>query len=279
MISAIMQLFADEEIRGRIYTQFCVLSCKPFLSEKKKNRFYNTVIDILFKCLAVKYHHNKFIKEEMVASANAGERLKKNPKERVTEFVLQFEFEAYLFQIRSCLNMLAKLLNITMEPNTSATTFGKRGSRVIKSLEKIKQNRNVKTETVERMQQLIKDIQEGWLKKVIRARSSLNKIRPLQGYHYIPRELPNGEISIEKPLFAGKPAVELMGIVTEELCLFAQDFIAFSIDLAVPKAHHLVKADPRRMKKEFKELGKYVKYEYVKVNREMGLLLDVGSDY
>lgn len=269
MIPGIVNLFSDEEVRGRIYTQYCVLTDKPFLSEKIKERYNIAVIDILFKCLAVKYHHNRFIQEEIVASANARERLKKNRKERVTEFVLQFEFEAYLFQIRSCLDKLAKLLNIVVESKISTTTFGKRGERISKSLEKIKKDKSIKTETVEMMLQLIKKAQERWLEKVILARISLNKIRTLQGYHYIPNELPNGEITIEKPLFAGKPAVELMGMFTEELCLFAQEFITFSIDLVVPRAHTLTKANSGRMKRKYKELGKYVKYEYVTSGRKM----------
>lgn len=97
---------------------------------------------------------------------------------------------------------------------------------------------------------------------LMKMRISVNHIRSLQGYYYGPRKLPNDEVGVEKPLIAGKPAVELMDIITEKLCVFAQGFMVLSIDLAVPKAFYLEKADPVRMKKEFGKFGKYVKFCY-----------------
>jgi hypothetical protein len=260
---AIVLMCNDEEISGRIYAQFCALYGPNILSESQKNSFMGTILDLMHKLSAVRYHQGNFKNKEESAFNAAKKRLKKDPQDERTEFHLSFEFEAFLFQTKSTLDILVKLLNATADPKIIATTtFGNKGNRVIKGLEQFKEKSGTKCSTVADLQDLIRNQQDRWLNSTIEMRDYLNHITAFKGYRFTPKILPNKEISVQKPLVAGRPAVELMTIISDNLLRFCQDFMVLSIDLVVPVALKLLEANPDHVKQNFGEYGEFIKFEY-----------------
>lgn len=238
----VMLLCKDDDISGRIYTQFCALNAQNFLKEQQKNSFLETLINLMNKLSSVKYHQNNFIEIEKKAYKEAQERLKNKNYEIETEFALQTEFEAFLFQVKSSLDILVKLLNSTADSKIIATsTFGDKGNKVIKGLKKFKSKKGTKVETIDRLIQLILDEQPVWMEATVGMRDFISHYSSLNGYCFNTRKFPNGEVKLEKPLIAGKYAEDLMNIIVKNLCEFSQDFMVLCIDLVLPPIFKLVK--------------------------------------
>lgn len=261
----------NDEVSGRIYAQFCALYCGNILQESQKNSFLTTSISLMNKLSAVRYHQNNFENREKASFKVAQKYLKNNPNEERAEFPLAYEFEAFLFQVKSSLDILVKLLNATADPNIIATTtFGDKGNRIIKGLEKFKEKKGTKISTVDKLQGLIREQQDAWLNDTIEMRDYLNHISSFNGYRFIPKKLPNGEIVVVKPLVAGRPAIELLRIIGDNLCMFCQDFFVLSIDLIIPTYFALSNANQKHMYENFGKYGKYIRYEYTPQNKMSG---------
>jgi len=104
----IKELWDDPEICGRIYLQAVHLFANQLLADQW-DVFFSHTSSVMHKLSATKYHLNNYCRIEEAEFQS----LKTNPPstdKAFEAFELIFEIEAFLFQIKSSLDMLAKLL-------------------------------------------------------------------------------------------------------------------------------------------------------------------------
>jgi len=137
----------DEEIGGRIYLQMCALFFDALLAEDKE-RFMLHAISVMHKLAATKYHLNNYQRIERQHYENARRTFKKNPHKTREAFELIFELEAFVFQIKSSLDMLVKLVDPVVGPDIIKTrTYSNEGDDLIKGLEQYKKKKGVNIQT------------------------------------------------------------------------------------------------------------------------------------
>lgn len=260
----ILLLCKDNEICGKIYAQFCYLISNIVIDEKDKTLFIEILSSLMHKLSAVRYHLKRYFDEEKNEFHNCKKRFAKDPNVCIEAFELIFEFESFLFQVKSALDILAKLLNVAVgEGIIATTTFGDKGQRIINGLEQLKRKKRVKLESIDALINLIQTDKEQWLAKIIEFRDELNHIKALQNYYFKLIPLPNGQRAIEKPKFKGIETVPLMETITQNVIDFSQDFMCLAFDLKVPRSFKLVLADIKNVEKDFDKFGKYIKYMYI----------------
>jgi hypothetical protein len=133
------------EIDGRIYLQ------TQLILPQGNNQNLSKVVSILvfhvqYKLRSMLYHKDRFlgIEDHIIKSAIE----EKSDKSRVSD-ELFFEFEAFLFQTKSVLDMTIKILEHLFPGTFEFGTFSNKGSKLIKNLEEYR--KNTKTASVVRL--------------------------------------------------------------------------------------------------------------------------------
>jgi hypothetical protein len=131
----VVQMWNDEEIGGRIYLQACNLFAQNILRQEH-GAFMAHAVSVMHKLTATKYHLANYERVEVEERAIAEKLYKGGSANRREAFPLIFELEAFLFQVKSSLDMLAKLLNpIIGQGNVKTSTYGAKGDGLVKGLE------------------------------------------------------------------------------------------------------------------------------------------------
>ncbi len=254
-------MWSDDEINGRIYLQLCNLFTDQILSDKK-DLFYKYATSCMHKLTATKYHLENYRNIEKRQFKEASRLFKKNPSTTREAFELIFEFEAFLFQVKSSLDILVKLLIPIVGTGIIKTaTFGKKGNDLIKGLEQYKKKKDINVTATDNLIQIIKYHQGNWLEKAIEFRDELNHYEALNDYKFTPQKLQSGEIIAIKPKFKGNNTLNYMDTVYSNNLILHQDFMVYSLWLIAPKPFILMPQDPIEAKKAFNhKSSEYIKF-------------------
>ena len=258
----LVKLYATDEISGRLFLQSCNLDIDAILTSEEKGTFYDCLFAMMHKISATKYHLKNYIKIEKQLFAQARNQFKKNPNQTREAFELIFELEGFLFQIKSSLDMLVKLLIPILGNNVVRTqTYGRKGESLIKGLDQLKNKRGVNVTAIDDLIQLIQQDKDCWLARIVDIRDKLNHVQGLRNYLFAPIRLPNGEIAVKKPKIVDIETVPFMHLIYSNNLEFHQDFMSVALSVRAPSGLLLVNVKPEDMKAKFNcETGEYVKF-------------------
>lgn len=253
-------LYDNNEITGKIYVQTQALFLDAVLGFSKgdKDLFFEYILAVMHKLHATRYHLGNY---EMFEKMEYEEVSTRDIDETRECLELISEVEAFLFQVKSSLDMLVKLLDAVLGKGIVRTqTYIKYGEKLIKGLEQYKQSNGANKKAVDALIYLITADKEDWIKTTIGWRNELNHIKGLRGYVFKKVIDSDGKIVIEKPTFKNKEVLPLLRTIYENNLNYHQDFIAYVVMLKLPSAFNLIPADKSKAVQEFGDLGEFVKW-------------------
>ena len=256
-----VNLYNDVEIGGRIYAQFCHLFAEVLLSDQK-DHFYQHALTVMHKLTATKYHFENYKKLEFEQYNHAKRQFKRNPHETREAIELIFEIEAFLFKVKSSLDMLVKLLRPILGDGVVKTkTYSNKGDDLINGLCQYKKSKNANAGAVDKLIRLVEDSKQTWIQKAVELRDELNHDKGLRDYKFIPQVLSNGDITVVRPRFKNMEAVNYLSTVYSSNLIFHQDFMAHSLALKAPQAIFLAEETPKNTIEMYgPKIGPYVKF-------------------
>jgi hypothetical protein len=245
------------EIDGRIYLQ-ALLIIPQGNNQDLSNVVSILVFDVQYKLRSMLYHRDRFLEIEDHVIKTAIEEGK--DKARMPD-ELFFEFEAFLFQTKSVLDITTKILEHLFKKTFKAGTFGNKGSKLINNLEEYrkkipKQLANVidhkehlqlaikyRNETIDNLIALIQNDKTIWLGKAIDSRDTISHFRGSSNLSEYAFEENNGKTSVLLPkILDVYPHYFLKNTYCN--CIgFIQDFICLFIELWLPPMFAITKAD------------------------------------
>ncbi len=203
------------------------------LSNDDKQDFVKRIDNIDHKLHAVKYHLNNYEQAE----SDKVKELSKNYKPPagvqmvIEEPRLIYEVEAFLFQTKSCLDVLSWVLKPAF--GFSYCSFGDKGDDTIKQL---KNNCPAKLATcAEKIIRLIEDAQDAWLVELIKMRDQVTHYSRLEGFNCFMEDPYTGDgiTNIHYPTMPNKQRVlEYCQNVWELLLSFCEDFLKLTLEVA-----------------------------------------------
>lgn len=199
--------------------------------------------------------------------SKAQRKFKKDANQNIQAYELIFELEAFLYQCKSSLDIMVKILTPIVGPRVIKTqTFGNKGETTIKGLEQYKHNKSVNINAINainRLIVLIKENQDAWLKIIIEMRDKLCHYTGLCNYLFIPKRLPNGDIVPEKPKIIQLMATDkFLNLVYNNNIQFQQDFFCMALSIRFPTGIDLMEANQMQILQDHNnhEAAKYIKY-------------------
>ncbi|OGB13659.1 MAG: hypothetical protein A2W72_02440 [Burkholderiales bacterium RIFCSPLOWO2_12_67_14] len=246
----------DFEINGRIFWQLReILGDNFFLigfrDEETKEKFSNVVLDVMLKLHSMRYHVDNFkqIEEQYLKSIETSEQ------GIFRTHRMLFEFEAFLFQLKSTLDITVKVLSVFLPNRFPTKTFRGKGVALCASLEKYKHDKTCKTDLADNLIGVICDDREAWLEHAISLRDDIGHYRTLAEFNY--HAVNHGTTrKITKPQIAGMPPLEYMQLTFQNCIEFVQDFLCIAVALAIPSQFGLSGANPNIGE----PIAQYIKY-------------------
>lgn len=185
------------------------------------------------KLCAVKYHLRNYEQAE----SDIIEEFKKNhtPPAGVQMVVeeprLIYEVEAFLFQTKSCLDVLSPVLKPVF--GSAYRSFGDKGDDVIRQL---KNNCSATLAPyAENIIKLIEDAQDAWVVELISMRDQITHLSNLEGFNCFIQDpyIGGGTANIHYPTMPNKRrTLEYCQHIWERLLNFCEDFLKFTIEAA-----------------------------------------------
>lgn len=200
-------------------------------SDNIKQELIKYIHEVDHKLHAVKYHLNNY---EQAENDRIKEFSKNYKPPTGTQMInedprLIFEIEAFLFQTKSCLDILSRVLKPTF--GFTHRSFGDNGDKVINSL---KHNRSASLVThADKIIKLIEGAQDSWIVELIKMRVEITHYSRLQGFHcFIEDPYVGGNTAnIHYPTMPNnRRALEYCQDVWKKLLSFCEDFISFAIE-------------------------------------------------
>lgn len=233
----------DSDIMGATKGQAdLLLRGIPTLTPETVDKVIIVAGSIGVKLSALRYHSKRFrqIQDQRKLEIEADEQIKRIIKQGViiSEKEMIFEFEAYLFQLKSSLDMLVKLfVPVFGSKQADLSTYGKAGEKVIIHLRQLKKDKKKKLthSRIDLLIELIQQVRDPWLKPLIALRDTIS--------HYSSQirigftwDSEKGEVSVPMADVSGTvyPLVEVMKSEAEHLIDYSSQFIAGTILCAVP---------------------------------------------
>ncbi len=271
--------YLDEyaEIDGRIYLQIILLL--PQGQNKQLSKVITTLaFQVQYKLRSLLYHKGRYLEIE---SYIIGEAIKDNKNKTKIPDELFFEFEAFLFQMKSTLDITVKALEHLFPSTFKVTTFASKGSKIVNNLneyrKKIKKQLENKIDHKERLALAIKyrnitidniiDLLEkdkaDWLGKAIDHRDTISHYKGSFSLREYSFKETNGELSIELPEILGMNPHFFLKQTYCNCIEFIQDFICLFIELWLPPMFTLAKADEKNPQLRAwlaQDSAKYVKF-------------------
>jgi hypothetical protein len=203
------------------------------LSDAVKQDFVNRINDVDHKLHAVKYHLNNYEQAESDKIKEFGKNYKPPAGAQmiIEEPRLIYEVEAFLFQTKSCLDVLSWVLKPAF--GFTYCRFGDKGDDVINQL---KNNCPARFATYAgKIIKLIKDAQDPWIAELIKMRDEITHYSKLQGFNcFMEDPYMGGDIAnIHYPTMPNKRrALEYCQDVWKKLLSFCEDFLKFALEAA-----------------------------------------------
>src|SRR5690606_14944167 len=96
----------------------------------------------------------------------------------------------FLFQIKSSLDILVKLLRVVAPPGIISTqTYAKEGDAIVKGLSQLKKKAGIVESRVDRLIALVESEKMAWLKTVVEWRDELSHYTTVKNHRFVPREI------------------------------------------------------------------------------------------
>lgn len=256
------KLWTDPEIIGRIYLQVCALQLQDLLPREEQDRFWKHATSVMHKLSSTKYHLENYKRLERQEVESTRRRFKKQPSFRREAFELIFEIEAFLFQVKSSLDMLGKLLGpLIGDDQLKLHTFKDKGDGVVKALEQYKKRGDAHTEAVDSLIRMIQQERDGWISVLVGLRDSVSHYEAISNYVFEPYPIPGGA-GVRKPrLLSGHETVDALQMIYSNNVGFHQDFISVAASVRL-KQLVLAPTAPGATEKMFGQHagGRFVKW-------------------
>jgi hypothetical protein len=231
----------DPDIIGAITGQ-AELLCRfiPNIDAAQMDGIYTTTGAIALKLNALRYHSKRFgkLQERRLREIESDDDTLKAIKRGVIicEKEMVCEFEAFFFQLKSCLDMLVKLfVPIFGSKYGNVSTYGDKGKEVVTHLNQVKKNKKLTHGRIDWLIELIHQVKDPWLKPLITLRDTISHYRSFIGIGFT---WDSAENAIRVPMGNANnlqyPLVEIMEKETEQMIDYSREFIARTVLCAVP---------------------------------------------
>jgi hypothetical protein len=233
----------DPDIIGAIIGQ-AELLCRfiPNIDATKMDGIYVTTGGVALKLSALRYHCKRFklLQEQRLRELESDERALEAIKRGVIicEKEMVFEFEAFFFQMKSCLDMLVKLfVPIFDSKHASISTYGDKGKDVITHLQQLKKNKklNLTLGRVDWLMELVQQAKDPWLKPLIALCDTVSHYRSFIGIGF---SWDAGANAVRVPMAHASgseyPLVEIMEKEAEQMIDYSREFVARTVLCGVP---------------------------------------------
>jgi hypothetical protein len=233
----------EPDILGAITGQ-AELLCRfiPNVNPTMMDGIYTTTGGIALKLSALRYHSKRFsqLQDQRAREIEADEESLTAIKRGVVicEKEMLFEFEAYFFQLKSCLDMLVKLfVPIFGSKPASLSTYGKKGEKVITYLQQLKKDKKLSLAVgrIDWLIELIQRAKDPWLTPLIALRDTISHYRSFIGLGFSwDAEAMKIKVPMANASGSVYPLVEIIEGETEQLIDYSREFVARTIICAVP---------------------------------------------
>jgi hypothetical protein len=234
-LDALLKMPFDLEIMGRLYYQAKELLLshafdifKP--KEEERDKFVSILVDVMIKISAMKYHLKSYERHEALCIEQLKAKCGLNSHISLKAYELLFELEAFMFQLKSALDLAVKFLEVFFPHRFKTKTFGDMGEDLIKGLEKFKKDKTAKKEIVDLIISMIRDDQTSWLKQAITLRSSLSHFKTIAGFNYQAKKI-GDKWEIIVPKIARLNVLTYMETTYSNCLEFIQDFMCLVIGM------------------------------------------------
>jgi hypothetical protein len=254
-------MWDDDEIGGRIYLQACHLFTAG-LAADQKSRVIQHAVSVLHKLTATKYHMNNYGRLELAQKAEWEARFKAEPDFGLREaHELIAEVEAFLFQVKSSLDMLVKLLIPIVGTGTLKThTYGNKGEDLEKGLKQFRRNGAANAWAVDALTDLVQRARQTWIETTVSMRDRFSHYAALTGLRFQPIEWPSGWIEARSPTLDGEEIWPKLRKIYQCNLEFQQDFMATALCLK-SRGVKLVLESPSAMESSWKSAGgRFIKW-------------------
>lgn len=287
------KLWLDLEIAGRVYLQAQALFADQIAGAEKDKLYGEILFDVMHKLSAVKFHLESYRRTEQTLYEQHVEAFRKNPNENAECFPLIFAFESFMFQMKSCLDMLVKIFEIVPMPNAPKThTYGDKGENLLKALKASrdqyeksiqggKSDASRRIDQVDAMIQLVEQARDGWLAEAVDLRDTISHYAAAKNFVFKPVMTHQG-IDAEKPRLTqrGKAVdpVPLLQSVYAALVEFAQDFMCRALHLRMRLPVELAPVE-QGFAEAFggKECAHFIKWQWVMGGEPVRALFNTGD--
>jgi hypothetical protein len=188
------------------------------------------LLDVIIKISAMKYHLKTYERHEALCIKQLEAKCSPNSHISLQAYELLFELEAFMFQMKSALDLAVKFLEVFFPHRFKTKTFGDLGEDLIKGLEKFKKDRNAKKEIVDSIISMIRDDQTSWLKQAITLRTSLSHFKTIAGYNYQAKRI-GDKWEITVPKIARLNVFKYMETTYSNCLEFIEDFMCLVIGM------------------------------------------------
>jgi hypothetical protein len=236
---AILKMPFDIEIMGRLYYQarelllnsgFDIFNPKA----EEKYKFISILLDVMIKISAMKYHVKNYEDHEAICIEQIKGESSAKSHISIQAYGLLFELEAFMFQMKSVLDLSVKLIGALFPNRFKTKTFGDKGENLIRGLENFRNDKNAKKEIVDSIISMVKDDQNSWLEQAINLRDTLAHFKTIAGYNYQAKKM-GDELEIIMPRIAGLNVLLYMKTTYSNCLELIQDFMCLVIGMFLPK--------------------------------------------
>jgi hypothetical protein len=202
--------------------------------EEERNTFIPILLNVMIKISAMQYHLKKYEQQEAFHIEQIKTKVDAERPIAMTAYDLLFELEAFLFQMKSALDLAVKFFKPLFPNRIKTKTFGSMGKNLIKGLEQFKKDKTAKKEIVDSIISMIKDDQKTWLKQAITLRNHLNHNYTIPGYGYQAHKYGN-KWDIIGPRIEEIDVLTYMKMIYSNCLEFIQEFMCLVIGMFLPK--------------------------------------------
>jgi len=262
------QLWNDPEIIGRIYLQAMHLFT-DFIVGDQKDKFFEHTFSVQHKLTATRYHLNNFLRFHDQQYEEFKNAIEQNPNQTREAFELIFEIEAFLFQIKSSLDMLAKLLDVIAANRVKTGTYGEAGNKLIPGLEMLKNDKSFNASAIDDLVLTISSARDNWLMRFVVFRDTISHYKSLKQFKFLCEKDDGGKLVIYPPNFNGFAGGRYKELIPSNFLVETykqniehhQDFMCRVLALRAPSGFVLMRENPEVTERKFNHpAAKYVKW-------------------